>query len=294
MVAGVALAGGLSRATGRRGGHWGIWRLRGRAKTPREFLAAFTTILRYVDRGELRVQAADRGRSFQTRYVAAGSRFLDCGRPLGRCTGHVFGYGLYALLEQSFWYAGILMAVGLGGIGYLTAHLRGRRLAPKAGAMALMLVATWGLIGYQIWYLPHQSTTHPNAPTLTAFTPSWLTFGRVTTFKSGALSVINASGNLPSTKIETVAEPESSKFANALVDVFIISGFPIQDDGQGNRVGIPTTHRLAPGITIAAPVPSLAAEAVRVGLERMGIQTRRSIDHSRTGDYLIVEVGPAP
>jgi hypothetical protein len=75
--------------------------------------------------------------------------------------------------------------------------------------------------------------------------------------------------------------------------MFITSSFPIQDDGQGNRVGIPTTHRLAPGITISAPLPSLAAEAVRVGFERIGIQTPRSTDHSRIDDYLIVEVGPA-
>ena len=126
------------------------------------------------------------------------------------------------------------------------------------------------------------------------FTPAWLTLDRNNTFKSGALSIIRASGNLPPTRIETVAEPESSKFANALVDVFLYCGFPIQDDGQGNHVGIPTTHRLAPGITISAPAPSLAAEAVRVGFERIGIQTRRSTDHSRTGDYPIVEVGPAP
>jgi hypothetical protein len=129
------------------------------------------------------------------------------------------------------------------------------------------------------------------------FTPSWL--GRSAhsgyiDFRSGATSIINASGNLPPTKIETVAEPESSKFANALVNMFVVSGLPIQDDGQGNHVGVPTTHRLAPGITIAAPVPSSAAEAVRVGFERMGLPTRRSTDHSRTGDYLIVEVGPAP
>jgi hypothetical protein len=127
------------------------------------------------------------------------------------------------------------------------------------------------------------------------FTPAWLTLdNRQNTFRSGATSIIIASGNLPSTKIETVAEPESSKFANALVDMFINSGFGIQDDGQGNHVGIPTTHRLAPGITIGAPVPSLAAEALRVGFERIGIQTRRSTDRSRTGDYLVVEVGPVP
>jgi hypothetical protein len=104
------------------------------------------------------------------------------------------------------------------------------------------------------------------------FTPAWLTLDRNNAFKSGALSIIRASGNLPGTRIETVGEPETSKFANALVDMFIICSFPIQDDGQGNRVGIPTAHRLAPGITISAPVPSLAGEAVRVGFERIGIQ----------------------
>ena len=91
---------------------------------------------------------------------------------------------------------------------------------------------------------------------------------------------------MPPTRTEIVAESESGKFANALLDMFIISGVPIQTGAQGNRVvGLPT-HRLDPGIAIVAPVPSLAAEAVRVGFERIGIQTRRSVDPSRSGDYL--------
>jgi hypothetical protein len=126
------------------------------------------------------------------------------------------------------------------------------------------------------------------------FAASWLTPARQSGFKSGALSIINASGNPSPTRIEPVAEPDTGEFAYALVDMFITSGLPIQIDSQGNRfVGVPT-HRLGPGITIVAPVPSLAAETVRVGFERIGIQTRRATDKSRTGDYLIVEVGPAP
>ena len=126
------------------------------------------------------------------------------------------------------------------------------------------------------------------------FTPAWLTLDRRNTFKSGMLSILNAAGNLPPTKIETVAEPQTQSFARALVDLFILSGFQPKDFGQGDYVGTPTTHRLATGITIVAPVPSLAAEALRVGFERMGIQTRRSTDHSRSDDYLVVEVGPSP
>jgi hypothetical protein len=158
--------------------------------------------------------------------------------------------------------------------------------------LSAFLLAVVALLAYPKLSSPPVAPAPPSAPT--AFTSAWLTPDRQHTFTLGAGSIVNASGNLPSTKIETVAEPESSKFASALVDMFIISGFPIQDDGQGNRVGIPTTHRLAPGITISAPVQSLAAEGVRVGFERIGIQTRRSTDHLRTGDYLIVEVGPAP
>jgi hypothetical protein len=198
----------------------------------------------------------------------------------------VFGYGLYAFIERNYWYGSIFTIAGLGGITYLTAHLKGRRLSPKVGAMALMLVITWGLIGYQVWYLPRQSV----APQLTL---DWLTPDRKNVFKSGALSIINASGNMPSTRTEIVAEAESGKFASALADLFIFSGVAVQTGSRGNRiVGLPT-HRLDPGLAIVAPVPSLAAEAVRVGFERIGIQTRRSIDPSRSGDYLIVEVGPA-
>jgi hypothetical protein len=134
----------------------------------------------------------------------------------------------------------------------------------------------------------------PTSSAAAPFTPAWLTLDRRNTFKSGALSILNAAGNLPPTKIETVAEPQTESFARALVDMFILSGFQPKDFGQGDYVGTPTAHRLAAGITIVAVVPSLAAEALRVGFERMGIQTRRSTDHSRTDDYLVVEVGPAP
>jgi hypothetical protein len=155
--------------------------------------------------------------------------------------------------------------------------------------------------------LPKQQSTvsSPNQPATSEpptssaaaaalFTPAWLTIDRQKTFKSGALSIIDAARNPPPTKIETVAEPQSESFARAVVDMFILSGFQPRDFGQGDYLGTPTTHRLAAGITIVAPVRSLGAEALRVGFQRIAIQTRRSTDHSRTDDYLVVEVGPSP
>ena len=66
----------------------------------------------------------------------------------------VLGCGLYAFIENSYWYGGIFTTIGLGGVVYLTAHLKGRRLSPGVGMMALMLAITWGIIGYSIWYGP--------------------------------------------------------------------------------------------------------------------------------------------
>jgi hypothetical protein len=91
--------------------------------------------------------------------------------------------------------------------------------------------------------------------------------------------------------IEIIAEPQSEQFAHSLVDMFIRAGFQPYDFGQSDYVGIPRTKRLTDGVTIIAPVPSIDAEAIRVGLERIGISTRREKDQSRTGEYLIVEVG---
>jgi hypothetical protein len=122
-----------------------------------------------------------------------------------------------------------------------------------------------------------------------SYSAEWLA-SRQNTFKSGALSIINASGNMPATEIRTVSEPESGRFANILTDFFLTSSLRTYIDPQGHRVGVPAT-RLDPGINIVAPVPSLAAEAIRVGLERIGIQTRRA---KADGDYIIVEVGAAP
>jgi hypothetical protein len=156
--------------------------------------------------------------------------------------------------------------------------------------MAVVVVFSWLAAGFDVfgkrWF------AEP------AYAAAYLTPDRQTVFRSGALSIINAAGNLPPVRIETVSEPEAGRFASALVDLFIISGLAIQTDAQGNRVvGVPS-HRLDPGITIVASVSSpasiLAAEAVRVGFERLGIQTKRATDKNRNGDYLIVEVGPAP
>jgi hypothetical protein len=68
----------------------------------------------------------------------------------GAALATVFGYGLYAFIEQSYWYGGGFTSAGLGGLVYLAAHLKGHRLSPRAGAMATMLAVTWALIGYQI------------------------------------------------------------------------------------------------------------------------------------------------
>lgn len=70
----------------------------------------------------------------------------------GGALGTVFGYGLYALIEKHYSYGIGLTASGLVGLVYLTAHLRGRRLTPRVGAMAAMLAITWALIAYQIWH----------------------------------------------------------------------------------------------------------------------------------------------
>jgi hypothetical protein len=112
--------------------------------------------------------------------------------------------------------------------------------------------------------------------------------------KLGAGSIINASGNFAPTRIEIVAEPQSEEFAGVIRDMFIISGLPIRDAAPGNPIGVPKDHRLSKGITVVGPVPSLAAETVRVGLERIGISTKRGVDKARTDDYLIVEVGSSP
>lgn len=135
---------------------------------------------------------------------------------------------------------------------------------------------------------------HQKIITSVEFSPEWLTADRQTAFKMGAGSIIAASGNYSSTKIEIVAEPQSGAFASKLRDTFILASLPIQDVTPTNPVSVPKDYRLNAGVTIVAPMPSLAAEEIRVGFERIGIQTRRSTDKARVGDYLIVEVGAAP
>jgi hypothetical protein len=154
----------------------------------------------------------------------------------------VLGCGLYAFIEQSYGYGGIFTLVGLCGLIYMTFHLKGRRLSGRVGGVALMLAITWGLIGYRWWHAPQQPLPAPAAGLSgpAAFTPTWLTPDRWNTFRSGVNSIINANGNLPSTKVETVAEPQTGIFANTLTDMFITSGFTIQVDSQGSRVGVPT------------------------------------------------------
>jgi hypothetical protein len=172
-------------------------------------------------------------------------------------------------------------------------HLAGRMAAapPAPGnwqVLALLAAFLFGVLAVIVY--PKLSEPTP----LTPFTAAWLTKERQDAFKLAAGSIINASGNFAPTKIETIAEPQSGDFAVAIRDMFIRTGLPIQDAAPGNPIGVPKDHRLSKGITIIAPVPSLAAETVRVGFERIGVQTQRSTDKSRTGYYLIVEVGPEP
>jgi hypothetical protein len=96
-----------------------------------------------------------------------------------------------------------------------------------------------------------------------------------------------------SRKLSIVAEEGGAPFARALVDLLIAASWTPEDHGgNGEYVGTPKGHRLLPGVTISAPVPSGAAEAVRAAFERIGISTRRKTARSRTDEYLIVEIGP--
>jgi hypothetical protein len=92
--------------------------------------------------------------------------------------------------------------------------------------------------------------------------------------------------------VSIVAEEGSAPFARELVGIFIAASWTPEDHGgNGEYVGTPKRHRLLPGITISAPVPSGGAEAVRVAFERIGIPTRRKTDQSRADEYLIIEIG---
>jgi len=94
------------------------------------------------------------------------------------------------------------------------------------------------------------------------------------------------------------ATASSQAFAEALADLFIISGFQPKDQsggrggGRPHYVGTEKDYRFKPGITIAGPVPDATVEAVRVAFERISIRTERGKDDQR--DYLTVEVGPTP
>lgn len=64
----------------------------------------------------------------------------------------VLGCGLYAFIEQSYWYGAGFTGLGLVGLVYLTLHLKGRKLTPKVGVMVTTLAITWALIAYQIFH----------------------------------------------------------------------------------------------------------------------------------------------
>lgn len=202
--------------------------------------------------------------------------------------------------------AGIVGCVALSSLAYKWPNIHDR-LARRGVTIATNTAATiWVamvlLLIIALAYSPLLTRTAVVAP-LPAVVPTAaplapvsldstiLTAQRRETFRQAAFSADNL-GVSRVRVIAVISEPETTKFASDLVGLFIESGFQPYDFGRGDYVGAPKTHRLASGITIIAPAPSIGAEAVRVAFERIGIQTRRVADRDRTDDYLIVEVGP--
>jgi len=69
----------------------------------------------------------------------------------------VFGCGLYAFIESSPGFGIIYAVIGLGGLLYMTLHLKGKRLG-TTHIIAALLVLTWIFFGYTIW------ATYSSAP----------------------------------------------------------------------------------------------------------------------------------
>jgi hypothetical protein len=63
----------------------------------------------------------------------------------------VFGAGLYAFIEDSPEYGVFYTLTGLGGLAYMTFHLKGHALQPKPAIVSAMLALTWVFFGYTIW-----------------------------------------------------------------------------------------------------------------------------------------------
>jgi hypothetical protein len=130
-------------------------------------------------------------------------------------------------------------------------------------------------------------------PPTTIFDPDFLTSERQETFRQATYGLDNLGAIVPR-KVSIIAEDSSSSVARKLVDLFIIAGFQPEDHGagrgggRGDYVGTPQGgFRLAPGITVSAPVPSAVAEAVHCAFERIGVVTRRTSDRSRVATIIL-------
>jgi len=248
------------------------------------------------------------------------------GSPSFMSLADFLGYGpaaflyLLALAATMSGYASPSIAILLAAVGtvWLIGHWahkwhQRRTTAGKAGVepshiivvclvgAALLLM---GAAGTYIWQQFFSSTTsllarEPSAPqsmkqivATVPFDPASLTPVLKEEFYRAIHSVDNLGVNF-SRKVSIVAEEGGAPFARALVDIFIAASWTPEDHGgSGEYVGTPNGYRLSPGVTISAPVPSGAAEAVRAAFERIGISTRRKTDRSRADDFLIVEIGP--
>ncbi len=179
-----------------------------------------------------------------------------------------------------------LLAVGV----QIYATFRMRRQEPRPASarrywpyiIAIFLIALTAAIPATITYTTLFSG--PRADSLASFAA--LKPEQKEAFRQ-ALFSIDDKGIGVSHQVELVAEDSAHARASTVRDLFANSGW-----NPGDRPEAPKDYRLAPGITVKAPVPSLAAEGVRAAFERIGVATKRATDRSRTGDYLIVEIGP--
>jgi hypothetical protein len=75
----------------------------------------------------------------------------------------LFGCGLYAFIEDSPKFGVFYTATGLGGLVYMTLHLKGHKLGPNPAFAGIMLALTWAFFGYTIWSGPRQAVIHEPA-----------------------------------------------------------------------------------------------------------------------------------
>ena len=76
----------------------------------------------------------------------------------------VFRCGLYAFIEDSPKYGAFYTVVGLGGLIYMTLHLKGHKLGAGPAFVGAMLALTWAFFGYDLWYGRNPVVIH-DAPT---------------------------------------------------------------------------------------------------------------------------------